>query len=172
MKFHVILWVALLILSLSGCALPGYETAGTSSTTATTATTTLSVREQVPFYEWTLTEMIAYLTEERVLTDETLLTVTPAEELTGISGHFTYATADGAAVLDVFYWDPQSSDEAVAQQRIDMLAGRPLTLGGLSLTGDKRVGDFLFLYGTSADPLFADAVAAACDKLKMNTPNE
>ena len=111
--------------------------------------------------------MIIYLTEQHILTDPTLLTVTSEEELsgTGISGHFTYQTADKAACLDVFFWDPQSPDEAVAQMQADMKSGRPLTLGGLTLTGDRRIGNFLFLYGTSADPAFITAVAAACDAL-------
>lgn len=157
--------VVVMLLCLFGCTLPGYETA--ESTTTTTTTTTLSIRDQKPFYDWTLSDMIVYLTEEGVITDESLLTVTPEETLadTGISGALTYATEDLAASLDIFFWDPQSTDEKVAQQRVDMIAGRPLTLGGMTLNGDRRVGNFLFLYGTSADTAFAGQVAAACDKL-------
>ena len=164
MKQVSVLLASLLFL-LSGCTLFSPDTAPAPTTTTTTAFR--SVVETVPFYDWTQTEMITYLTEKKIITNTALLTVTREEDLadTGISGHFTYQTPDGAACLDVFFWDPQSSDESVAQMQADMKAGRPLTLHGLTLTGDRRIGNFLFLYGTSADPAFVTAVVAACDAL-------
>lgn len=165
-RWGVFITATLLFLSLSGCSPADRDATGTSSTTVTTASSP-SIREQKAFYEWTLSDMIVYLTEEGVLTDPSRLTIRSEEDLagTGVSGALTYATEDSAISLDILFWDSQSTDEAVIQQRIDMLAGRPLSLGGLSLTGDRRVGDFLFLYGTSANTAFAEKVAAACDTL-------
>lgn len=167
MKKRILFLVITVALFCGGCSLMTVKEDGdkTANTKGTDKNEVVKIPEK--FEEWKIEDMIQFLVNEGVMEKEKWIQKSGATELqgTGITGCVGYYSDDEKTILEVMYFDPNSSDAKTKEQLQSLKKDHMIVPGGSAYVPEHQVGNFIFNTVGTKDKEFLKKYNACYEKM-------
>lgn len=162
-KLLTVLLIAFMTLSLAGCEMLKLddEQPATDNDKPSTETRTSD------YSQWKTADMVNYLKEKGVFTNEEWIYVSDSLEIggTGITEMVSYMDDEGTIMGIIIYIDPESSDPLTQAHLKTLQEEQSIKMENLVIEADKVVGTVLVRYSDSIDETFYENMKAALAEL-------